>query len=169
MLRLILLRHAQAAAYAGGGDAERALSIHGRGEAQTVGVWLTQADISPDLAVISTARRTRETWAIVAEAAGFDAPVLEEQRLYLAEPPALLELMHMTPTQIQTLFCVGHNPGFHDYALEMIGDDGETLMRLERGLPTAGLIMIDFDAAQWCDVQPGSGRLVAFVTPQDAV
>ena len=168
MLRLILLRHAQAAAYAGGGDAERALTLHGRSEAQAMGNWLTQADIKPDLAVISTARRTRETWAIVAEATGFDAPVLEEQRLYLAEPPALLELMHMTPTAIRTLFCVGHNPGFHDYALEMIGGDGEALMRLERGLPTAGLIILDFDAAQWRDVQQGSGRLVHFVTPQDA-
>ena len=167
MMRLILLRHAKAAAYAGGGDAERALTTRGRSAARDIGVWLEQAAIKPDLAVISTARRTRETWAIVADAAHYDAPVLDEQRLYLAEPPVLLELMHLTPASVHTLLCVGHNPGFHDYALEMIGTDGEALMRLERGLPTAGLVIIDFDANHWRDVQQGSGQLVAFVTPED--
>ena len=40
-------------------------------------------------------------------------------------------------------------------------------IELQRGLPTAGLIVIDFDAVRWEDVQVGSGRLERFVTPDD--
>ncbi len=168
MLRLILLRHAQAAAHAGGGDSERALTLAGRSEARTMGDWLATEKLKPDLAVISTARRARETWALVQEISGFSLPVIEEQRLYLAEPPALLDLMHMTPSSVRTLMCVGHNPGFHDYALEMIGSgDTQTRIHLERGLPTAGLIVMGFDAPHWRNVQQGSGRLLHFITPDD--
>lgn len=168
MLRLILLRHAQAAAHAGGGDSERALTLAGRSEARTIGDWLATEQVKPDLAVISTARRARETWALVQEIAGFASPVIEEPRLYLAETPTLLDLMHMTPASVRTLLCVGHNPGFHDYALEMTGmRDTQARLHLETGLPTAGLIILEFDAAHWRDVQHGSGRLLHFITPDD--
>ena len=168
MLRLILLRHAQAAVHAGGGDSERALTLAGRAEARLMGDYLADEHLTPDLAVVSVARRTRETLTLAMEVADAHPRILEEPRLYLAEPPVLLDLMLMTPSTVRRLLCVGHNPGFHDYALQMISSgDSEARIHLQNGLPTAGLIVIDFDAVRWEDVQVGSGRLERFITPDD--
>jgi phosphohistidine phosphatase len=168
MLRLILLRHAQAAAHAGGGDSERPLTLAGRAEARLMGDYLAAEHLTPDLAVVSMARRARETLALALEVSRTAPRILEEPRLYLAEPSTLLELMRMTPNHVQRLLCVGHNPGFHDYALQMISKGAiDARVQLQEGLPTAGLIVIDFDAVCWDDVQPGSGQLERFVTPDD--
>jgi phosphohistidine phosphatase len=168
MLRLILLRHAQAAAHAGGGDSERPLTLAGRAEARLMGDYLAAEQLAPDLAVVSDARRARETLTLALEVAGSSPHIIEEPRLYLAEPPTLLELMQMTPSNVRCLLCVGHNPGFHDYALQMISPKAnDAREKLEDGLPTAGLIVIDFDAERWGDVKPVSGQLERFVTPDD--
>lgn len=168
MLRLILLRHAEAAQHAGGGDSERALTIAGRAEARLMGDYIASEHLTPDLAVVSVARRARETLKLAMDIADVQPRVLEEPRLYLAEPPNLLSLMRMTPAPVRRLLCVGHNPGFHDYALQMIASaDTAARAHLQRGLPTAGLIVIDFDAVRWEDVDVGSGTLDRFVTPDD--
>jgi phosphohistidine phosphatase len=168
MLRLILLRHAQAAQHAGGGDSERALTMAGRAEARLMGDYIASEHLTPDLAVVSIAKRARETFKLAMEVAGVQPRVLEEPRLYLAEPPALLDLMHMTPSSVRRLLCVGHNPGFHDYALQMIASGAkDARAHLQLGLPTAGLIVIDFDEVRWEDVAVGSGKLDRFVTPDD--
>jgi len=178
MLRLILLRHAEAAALSGGGDAERALTLTGRAQARVMGDYLASQNLMPDLAVVSAARRARETMKIALEDGDARLPILEEPRLYLAEPHVLLELIRMTPSSVRCLLCVGHNPGFHDYAMQMIASEqgqgkgkgkGKAKARadLQYGLPTAGLIVIDFDAARWDDVQMGTGTLERFITPDD--
>lgn len=168
MLRLILLRHAQAAAHAGGGDSERPLTLAGRAEARLMGDYLAAEQLTSDLAVVSTARRARETLTLALDVAGSKPRILEEPRLYLAEPPTLLELMRLTPSSVRCLLCVGHNPGFHDYALQMVAPNAtEACAQLQDGLPTAGLIVIDFESVRWDDVQVGSGQLERFVTPDD--
>lgn len=168
MLRLILLRHADAAAFAGGGDAERPLTQRGRQEAQRVGDYLAGAGLFPDLAVVSSAKRARETLDLALETFGEPCPVYAEPRLYLAEAPTLLDLMQATPPFVQLLLAVGHNPGFHDYATLMVGHgDPFARSRLEQGFPTAGLAVIDFDAPNWAQAQIGTGVLDRFVTPAD--
>ena len=88
--------------------------------------------------------------------------------LYLAEAPTLLELMRRTPPFVRLLLAVGHNPGFHELALMLTGaGDRLTRARLEHGMPTAAFAVIDFDAADWSQVKPGSGSLDRFVTPED--
>jgi phosphohistidine phosphatase len=168
MLRLILLRHAKAAPHAGGGDPERPLTHRGRRDAARVGEYFAGHGLFPDLAVVSTAKRTRETLDLALETFGEPCPVYAEPRLYLAEAPTLLDLMHATPPFVQLLLAVGHNPGFNDYALMMTGHgDRHARARLEAGFPTAAFAVIDFDAQSWADVQPGSGVLDRFITPDD--
>jgi phosphohistidine phosphatase len=168
MLRLILLRHAKAAPHAGGGDSERPLTQRGRRDAARVGEYLAGHGLFPDLAVVSTAKRTRETLDLALETFGEPCPVYSEPKLYLAEAPALLDLMQATPPFVQLLLAVGHNPGFHDYALMMTGHgDSMARARLEVGFPTAAFAVIDFEAQSWADAQPGSGILDRFVTPDD--
>jgi phosphohistidine phosphatase len=68
-MRLMLLRHAKAEkAEPGARDQTRRLNDRGRSDSETIGAYLARHDLVPDLVVVSTAQRTRETWEHVAQA-----------------------------------------------------------------------------------------------------
>ena len=68
---------------------------------------------------------------------------------------------------IEKLLLVGHNPGFQNLALELIGKASRPeLSRLRAKYPTAGLVVIDFDIAGWSQAEKRAGRLQRFVTPK---
>jgi phosphohistidine phosphatase len=62
---------------------------------------------------------------------------------------------------------IGHNPGLHDLARLLIASgDVEARERLNEGLPTAGLAVIEFAAETWRKLHPQGGRLERFVSPR---
>ena len=64
MRRLILMRHAKSSwADPGQRDFDRPLNARGVRSAPLLGAWLRERGHVPDAALVSTARRTRETWA----------------------------------------------------------------------------------------------------------
>ena len=80
MLRLLLLRHAKAErGQPGGRDHERALAQRGRDDAPRLGAYLVRHKLVPDLALVSTAARTRETWALATAAFAEPPPVQFEE------------------------------------------------------------------------------------------
>ena len=55
----------------------------------------------------------------------------------------------------------------HDIAMNLIASgDVEARERLSEGLPTAGLVVIDFAGRQWSKAHAQGGRLERFVTPR---
>ena len=68
MHRLILLRHGKAERSAPGGDIARRLTDRGRNDAALMGRVLAERDLIPDVALVSAAARTQETWAAVSPA-----------------------------------------------------------------------------------------------------
>jgi phosphohistidine phosphatase len=167
MHRLMLFRHAKSAYPAGVDDHERPLADRGRKSAPIIGHYLADQRLVPDLAVVSTARRAQETWALAADALGRDIPRRAEGRIYEARPAAILEIVRQTRSDVGTLVLVGHNPGFQDLATELIGGgDKDGLARLRAKFSTAGLAVIDFDVQRWSDLTAGGGRLERFVTPK---
>jgi phosphohistidine phosphatase len=183
MHRLFILRHAKAATHpptASGGDHERPLAPRGEavlpGVARSIGEQLEGHPL--DLVLCSTSTRTRETVELVAQAepAVAAAPLKLDNKLYLADPARLLKSLRKVPADAATVLLCGHNPGLHQLALLLLGDDGaddaddeERLPpRLRYDLPTAGLVVLDLDGS-WTSI--GSGRrsraatLRAFVVP----
>lgn len=164
--RLVLIRHAKAAREAGGGDKERPLTRRGREDAARNGRYLVEEKLLPNLAVISDARRTRETLDCLLQAAGRSFKVLIDPELYLAEDFILLAELHKAPDLAHTMLVVGHNPGLADFAWRVTGSgDLEARKRLEMKYPTSGLAVIEFDQKHWADIKWGTGRLERFVTP----
>src|SRR3954465_2963655 len=140
MLRLMLFRHAKSAYPAGVEDHERPLAERGRKAAPAIGRYMADQELVPDLAVVSTARRAQETWALAAQALGTEVPRRDERRIYEAGPAAILDVTRQTPSRVGTLLLVGHNPGFQELALALIGEgDEDTLARLGSKFSTAGL------------------------------
>jgi phosphohistidine phosphatase len=167
-MRLMLLRHAKSEkTEAGQPDRERHLNARGHGDAPVIGAYMAHHALIPDLALVSPSTRTRETWErIVAELASRPREKFDE-RLYNANRAAILAAIKETAPKMGTLMVVGHNPGMHDVARHLIASgDVEARERLNEGLPTSGLVVIDFAGDDWRKLHARGGRLAHFITPR---
>ena len=168
MRRLILFRHAKAErAEPGQEDRARGLIERGRKDAARIGAYMAGHALLPDRAVISPAARAQETWKYAAAAFKLAPAAMSAEPLYDATTHAIFGLIKEVPAAAHTLLVLAHNPGLHEVALMLIASgDVETRERLREGLPTAGLIIIDFAFDDWNKLHPQSGRLERFVSPK---
>ena len=138
MQRLILLRHGKAeSASSSGDDFERALTDRGRRDSALMGRVLSDRGLTPDMALVSTARRAQETWA----EAGLAFPAARSQSLrplYLASLYQLEQSVAATRDEAGVLLLVGHNPGLHEFALAHLGSPASPhRKRVIESFPTA--------------------------------
>lgn len=154
--RLILMRHASAgSAPAGGDDTDRPLTEAGRAEAARVARALAQAGLAPARALVSAAQRTRQTWdAMAAAFPGATAQIRDD--LYNADSQRLLTLVadeaeDETEDEVgETVMILGHNPGIHIAAVQLIDRASaapSTLARVQRGFPPATALAFVVDVA----------------------
>lgn len=167
MRRLLLLRHAKSDGPRPGQiDRDRTLNARGRSAAPVVGAYLAQHGLVPELALVSAAERTRETWALLAPHLPQMPKVAFEERLYHAGPETILDVVQKVPRNATTVLVVGHNPGLHQLAIALSASgDVDARARLGEKFPTATLAVIGLAAADWGGVHLQSGRLERLVTP----
>ena len=167
MLRLILFRHAKADRPVGVADHERPLAPHGRRQSEAMGKYMAQHQLVPNLAIVSTSRRTQETWQLALPA--FAAPIAQsnEPRIYEASETKLLQVLRETSDDKRVLLMVGHNPGMEQLAGYLISNsEPEAGARLRHEYPPAGLAVIDFSFSSWADLSRRSGYLERFETSE---
>jgi phosphohistidine phosphatase len=167
VLRLMLFRHAKSDWPQGVADKERPLGPRGRHDAPRMGEEIARRGLKPDLALVSPARRTRETWELAgAFLAG--VPHKLDDRIYEAGPSEILAVIQGAEDAIHTLLLVGHNPGLELTASFLVGEGSRRLReRLGEKFPTAALALIEFPDTEWREVGRGKGRLALFLTPDD--
>jgi len=172
MRRLMLLRHAKTETDAPSGqDHDRRLDERGRSDAAEMGHWIGRNPPFPELVLVSTAVRAKQTWDVAWDEMKdrIKAPEVELlDELYGAEPAQLLQIVRMaSASDPKRLMLVGHNPGMHELAL-MLTHHGDKAARkaLEDNLPTSGLAILDFDTKDWTDVAFRRGTLALFVSPK---
>jgi phosphohistidine phosphatase len=170
MLRLLLLRHAKAVQDAKGGDHARALTERGRRNAATMGAFLHRSGERPDRVLCSTAKRTVETWELVAAELGVPHGAEFLDALYLAPAKKIQGLIR--PAGGASLLVIGHNPGLEDCAAELARkpcDKDEAARResLREKFPTCALAVLEFEIARWEDLTAGTGALKTMVRPKD--
>src|SRR5579871_5914818 len=103
--QLHLLRHAKSSWDDPGlDDHDRPLAARGRRAAALVGACLRDDAIRPGLVLCSTARRARETLALLELA----VPVSFEGQLYGASAGALLERLRRAPGDVAAVLLVAH-------------------------------------------------------------
>jgi phosphohistidine phosphatase len=171
MRRLMLLRHAKTETDAPSGkDHDRRLDDRGRSDAADVGAWMARHRHIPDLVLVSTAVRARQTWDIVCDGmkAAPQPLVADLRELYGAGPSQLLQIIHAVDAEDpRRLLVIGHNPGMHELALALIGSgDAAGRKALAENLPTSGMTVIDFPIKDWNQVSFRGGRLELFVSPK---
>jgi phosphohistidine phosphatase len=157
MRRLILFRHAKAEASSRTGeDIDRPLTERGVEDAGRVGRALAGAGFAPDIALVSDARRTVQTWQ--AASAAFPGAAVEFERgLYNADSVALLAAAEAAAGE--TVMVIAHNPGMHQL-VATLARDSDDFARAVRGFPTAAAAVFEREA-------PRSFRLLQLFYPQD--
>lgn len=169
MKTLLLLRHAKSSwNNPAARDYDRRLTTRGQGAAASMGGLLRERGLVPELAVISPARRARETWERVVPELGAVPEAKAEEPLYMAEAPTLLRIVRDLPADTDMVLLIGHNPGLERFAAQLAGSaEGDARDRMAKKFPTAALAVLHFDIADWAEVKYGSGRLDAFFTPRE--
>ncbi|WP_394891085.1 SixA phosphatase family protein [Mesorhizobium sp. AaZ16] len=168
-MKLLLLRHGKSSwddpALA---DFDRPLAPRGRKAAERMGRELAARNWLPQLALVSPAVRTRDTWELVAAALSGSVSADFPYSLYDATAEDVLSEVQRTPNAVKMLLILGHNPGLEDLARQLAGDNSEkkALQQLREKFPTAALARFDFDG-KWPELGFGRARLTHCLRPKD--
>jgi phosphohistidine phosphatase len=171
---LLVLRHSKSAYPEGTADFDRPLAPRGLRNAVTLGAWIRDQGLLPDLVVCSAALRARQTWDLASDQMAWadedSAAVLYDPRLYEADPGDLVGIIEETPPEVVILALVGHNPGAAELVRLLTGDHGltgDTTMTggSGPGFPTSAVAVVGVRRG-WDRVGPGSGSLEGYWTPK---
>ena len=170
MKKIILMRHAKSSwSNPGHSDKERPLNNRGQRAAALMGGWLAKSGLHPEHAIVSSSRRTQETWQAM-------APLIEpltcgpavEDALYLAGPETMLDLLRATPDAASSVLMIAHQPGTGALTQLLSGDD--ICARCSRAFshfPTAAVAVLEADIRDWPDLDFGAAAFRGFTCPKD--
>jgi len=161
MKKLLVLRHAKADPDDGSvSDHERALTKKGTKAARKMGELLRERRLIPDRVLRSTAERARTTAEAAVEGLGQAVAIQTVAELYLAEPPAYLDVLKRLGDDVTQVLVVGHNPGIETLLYHLTS-------RAEH-MPTAALAECDLPLERWSDLAPTThGELVNVWRPKE--
>ena len=146
---LFVMRHAAAQSYAAA-DRDRALTDVGRHQAAVAGRALAALG-APDTALVSTARRARQTYAIAHESGGWDAADTMLESLYGGGVEGVLMAIAEHAARSATLLLVGHQPWCAQLVAALTG------ARVRMGTAAVAALEIgpSWDALDpgWCSLQ----------------
>lgn len=161
---LVLARHAKAEAHTDAlGDHARALAVRGRADAATLGTTLAEAGFAPDVAYVSDAVRTSQTWELASGAWEVDV-VHRRPELYNTTVATLVALLRGTEPGATNVMVVGHEPTMSAAAAYLAGPGSSkgALRRIAHGLPTGTAAVLEFDG-DWADLDQKTSRLKGVV------
>jgi phosphohistidine phosphatase len=159
MKQLVLFRHAKAVpAEDEALDFQRPLAASGRDDAPRVAQFLAARGVSPDIVLVSEARRTQETWELARPAFPL-AQTRVVRDLYLA--PAEVLLQQAQAADAARVMIVAHNPGLQELALELCPPKAPEAGRLQQKFPTSAAVVFERSGPR------ASWTLAHLVTPAD--
>jgi phosphohistidine phosphatase len=170
MHQLLLLRHAKSS----WDDQElsdhaRPLGARGRRAAAAMRVAFRELGLTPDIVLVSSARRTMQTMEALEP--WDEVPLIEPMdALYLASAPQMLKILQGVAETARSVLLIGHNPGIQELALMLAGKaeprSRANAERLAQAYPTAALAEFSVPGP-WSRLQAGGARLLRFLTPRE--
>lgn len=161
-MKLILMRHMKSDWDGMTTDHERPLNGRGKASAPRVGAWLKASGHLPDLALVSDAARTRETFSGLSEHINPDTATLFTRALYLAEPIEIIKVLSKADfTADSTVLIVAHNPGIAALAATLVSEESRHPRFYD--YPTGATTVLEFDE----EIAPEQGKLLGFVIPRE--
>lgn len=163
-LTLILMRHAKSSwDDPMADDFDRILNGRGRKAAVTMAKWLVEKGYLPDTVLVSSARRTVETWERMAPTMPETATMESSPALYLASPDILLGALKSQ--KAPCVMVIAHNPGIAEFA-ERILKTAPKHPDFHR-YPTAATCVMDFPQSNWSDITWNSSAALDYAVPRE--
>ena len=142
MKQLFLMRHGNSDCVDHLSDHERPLNQQGRSEAHTIAEQIQQHRWTIDLAIVSDATRTTETWTVMNSILSQDTKPIamrSEPRFYLTGLGALQEVL--ATQECNNILVLGHNPGWSAIVYRLSNRAIE--------LNTANLVLLEHFSDSW--------------------
>lgn len=156
MKTLYLLRHAKTDQFSKTGrDFDRCLLPKGKRQCSLMKDALLKNEVNPDIILVSTAKRTQETYELVADA--LHGKVMHSSDLYLCSATTLLDAINQIGDANEVMI-IGHNFGISDLAV-YLDNTAPTLQ-------TCGLLKIQFNIDSWQEVSRDLGIIQFYYRPQ---
>ncbi len=170
MRQLLLLRHAKSSWDDPDlADHARPLNPRGRRAARRMAQEMRRLGLSPDVVLVSSARRTLQTMEALEPWP--ETPLIEPlDALYLAPAVEMLGVLHRAAPAARSILMLGHNPGMHDLAMLLAGAHAATtdpqVRRMAEGYPSGALAEFAI-VTPWAGLAAGGARLTRFLVPND--
>ena len=155
--QLILMRHGQASNGAPS-DRERELTAIGKTQVTEVAQQLVALkDWRPQVALVSDALRTQQTWQMVQPK--FDLEMRVSPELYLGGHQSLMVALSAVDNAVGTALVIGHNPGLSEIASQLTGE--------MVGLSPSHAALVRVQSEDWLDSLSALGQwdLVSLLQP----
>lgn len=165
MKTIYVMRHAHSDMAPGTADQDRTLNEEGLRACSTMGRYMGNASLEPDLVLCSSAARAVATLEGIAHGLPDGTDVQVEEDLYLAEAGKLALRLRALDESVGSVMLIGHNPGLQDLVVG-ISKDGADLERAQSGYPSATLATLAYDGA-WADLAHDSCTLTSVIEPGD--
>lgn len=143
-------------------DIDRPLSVRGRAAAPLMGKWLSDKGHIPELALVSSAARTIETWELMSEHWP-KVPAEYLPGLYLATPDVMRRTL--LNRKERCILLLAHNPGMSDLTDKLVSNRPEHPKF--RQYPTAATTVIEFNTDDWANLGWRQGKALNFAVPRD--
>jgi phosphohistidine phosphatase len=165
--QLVLLRHAKAEHSDSLDDQLRPLALPGRRQASQVGAGLRAAGLVPDVVLVSSAVRTRQTWDLVRVGLDLPAEVARvSDELYSAGVQSVIGLLQELEESARTVLVVGHEPTVSQTAAALAGpgSDEAAVAQVRVGVSTGAYSVLEV-LGSWAELVPDAARLLRVVAP----
>jgi len=161
---LLLLRHAQAEPENGLGDRARPLASQGRRQAADLAPLLAEEVGALDVALVSDALRTTETYKILS--GGWPGTPAADVRpeLYDAGPRDVLGVLAGLPDLARRVLVVGHEPTMSSLTHLLNGERSDLAEQVAFGLSTAHAAVLEVPVP-WAELDRSTARLLRVVHP----
>ena len=158
MKSLLLLRHAKTCRYDPTlSDILRPLSPTGKYNVYQIGEFLKNTKLHPDLIISSSAKRSKDTSTLLAEATGYDDTIYVSELLYETSAIDYINVISEVSNNIDTVLLVGHNPILENL-IELITNE---LIIME----TCSLVHIILPITKWIEIKTNPKcKLIQLVT-----
>ena len=168
MLTLSLFRHTKSIWHDQDlGDFDRALAPCGEHAAPAMGTYMRSIELSPELVLCSPALRAVQTARLTLSELPETPKIEFDERLYHAGSDNLFAILHKMSDAYSSIMIIGHNPGLHVFALELVGESRADLVGAMSGkFPTGALAVFSIDVQNWSEIEERQATLKVFMTPK---
>jgi len=163
MKRIFLIRHASAEPRENRDeDFSRALVEKGKEEAFRVGCLMNNLGIKPELAVVSSAKRVKQTLAFIFKGYGGTIKTAEYKRLFYGSDRDYLDIIREQNDTVDAILLVGHNPSMRDLVNFLMNGSVVNLT-----FPKASLYAFELNCETWEGLTGDVAALKLFLRRQD--